>query len=87
MPRRNKNSVSVLIDSFIASVNRTGGGSSWSIALIFLIGGMFSLYVGYTSPSLVLMFGGGVAILIGFMLSYKTWHAQTTKKRRRNSRA
>lgn len=81
MPRKNKNSVSVLIDSFIASVNRAGG-SSWSIAAIFLLGGTFSAYVGYTSPSLLLMLGGALSMLIGFMLSYKAWYSGMGKKRR-----
>jgi len=82
---KSKNSAGSLIDSFIASVNRTGGGSSWSISAIFLLGGVFSLYVGYTSPSLVLMAGGGFAMLIGFMLFYKTWYTAMAKKRKRRA--
>ena len=81
MSRKKKNGVGTLIDSFITSVNRTGG-SSWSVAAIFLIGGTFSAYVGYTSPSLLLMFGGGIAMLIGFMLCYKAWYSAAGKKRK-----
>lgn len=84
MPRKNNNSLSGLLDSFIASVNRTGG-SSWPVAAIFLLGGMFSAYVGYTSPSLLLMLGGVLATLIGFMLTYKTWHSAAGKKRKRRA--
>jgi hypothetical protein len=84
MPRKNKNSISTLIDSFIESVNRTGG-SSWSVAVIFLFGGVFSAYVGYTGPSLLLMLGGGLAMLIGFMLCYKAWYAGAGKKRKRRA--
>lgn len=82
MPRKKKNGVGTLIDSFITSVNRTGG-SSWPVAAVFLIGGTFSAYVGYTSPSLLLMFGGCMAMLIGFMLAYKAWYTAAGKKRRR----
>lgn len=83
MPRsRTRNPISLFIDSFISSVHRTGGGSSWVISFIFLIGGAFSLYVGYTSPSLLLMFGGGITMLIGFMLTYRVWYSQNSKKRK-----
>ncbi len=83
MPRK-KNSVSTVIDSFVASVNRTGGGSSSLPALVFLGGGAFGIYVGYTSPSLLLMAGGSVTLLIGLMLMYKVWY-DAIKKRRRSS--
>lgn len=77
---RRKSGISYVIDSFIDSINRTGGSSSIWVASLFLIGGLLSSYMGYSERYLPTMLGGPIAIIIGIAIFYKSAHRQKRKK-------
>lgn len=80
---RKKSAVNQVVDSFIKSVNQTGEGFAGIKATIFLAGGLFATYIGYTERSIILIAGGLVSLLIGLMVGYKSLIQSTSKNRRR----
>jgi hypothetical protein len=80
---RKKNSVNKFVDSFINSVNQTGEGFGAITSVIFVAGGLFASYTGYTGASIILLAGGLITTFIGLMIGYKEIIQATAKTRKR----
>jgi len=77
---RKQSGISYLLESFIDSINRTGGSSSVWVASLFLVGGLLSTYMGFSEQYLPTMVGGPLAVLIALAIFYKSLHRQKRKR-------